>query len=86
VFAEDPELDTVLQVRPHQSGAVGQNHLPLPAGHDSFDAAQDTVGFLGYETAHLNSSRISAGVAKERSRRHKTTIFSGTDDASLKIL
>ena len=27
--------------------AKGQNHLPRPAGHASFDAAQDTAGFLG---------------------------------------
>ena len=25
------------------------NHLPHPAGHPSFDAAQDTVGLLGYK-------------------------------------
>jgi len=42
-----PELDAGLQVRSHQSGAEGQNHLPCPAGHASLDAAQDTVGFLG---------------------------------------
>jgi len=42
-----PELDAVLQVRSHQSGAKGQNHLPQPAGHAAFDAAQDTVGLLG---------------------------------------
>ncbi|KAK4823325.1 LOW QUALITY PROTEIN: hypothetical protein QYF61_000927 [Mycteria americana] len=44
-----PELDTVLQVRSHQSRAEAQNHLPRPAGHTSFDAAQDTVGLLGCE-------------------------------------
>ncbi|GAB0186614.1 mitochondrial enolase superfamily member 1 [Grus japonensis] len=42
-----PELDTVLQVGSHQNRVEGQDHLPLPAGHASFDAAQDTVGFLG---------------------------------------
>ncbi|KAK4810535.1 hypothetical protein QYF61_004498 [Mycteria americana] len=31
----------------HESGVEGQNHLPQPAGHTSFYAAQDTVGFLG---------------------------------------
>jgi len=31
----------------HESGVKGQNHCPRPAGHASFDAAQDTVGFLG---------------------------------------
>ncbi|KAK4811312.1 LOW QUALITY PROTEIN: hypothetical protein QYF61_024448 [Mycteria americana] len=44
-----PELDAVLQVRSHQSGVEGQNPLPRPAGHASFDAAQDTVGLLGCE-------------------------------------
>ncbi|KAK4823365.1 hypothetical protein QYF61_001713 [Mycteria americana] len=42
-----PELDAVLQVRSHQSRVEGQNHLPRPAGHTSFDAAQDKVGRLG---------------------------------------
>ena len=31
----------------HQSGAEGQNPLPLPAGHAAGDAAQGTVGLLG---------------------------------------
>jgi len=44
-----PELDTGLQVGSHQSGAEGQNPFPHPAGHAAFDAAQGTVGFLGYE-------------------------------------
>ncbi|GAB0196099.1 cAMP-dependent protein kinase inhibitor alpha [Grus japonensis] len=42
-----PELDAVLQVGSHQSRVEGQDHLPRPAGHTSFDAAQDTVAFLG---------------------------------------
>ncbi|KAK4826501.1 hypothetical protein QYF61_009574 [Mycteria americana] len=41
------ELDAVLQVGSHQSGVEGHDHLPQPAGHASFAAAQDTVGFLG---------------------------------------
>jgi len=41
-----PELDTGLQVGSDQSGAEGQNHLSRPAGHTTFDAARDTVGFL----------------------------------------
>ena len=40
-------LDTVLQVRPHQRRVEGQDHLPQPAGHASFEAVHDTVGFLG---------------------------------------
>jgi len=44
-----PELDAGLQVGSHENGAEGQNHLPRPAGHAAFDAAQDIVGLLGYE-------------------------------------
>ena len=44
-----PHLDTVLQVRPHHRTGEGRDHFPYPAGHASFDAAQDTVGFLGCE-------------------------------------
>ena len=33
------ELDTRLQVRSHESGVEGQNHLPQPAGHAAFHAA-----------------------------------------------
>jgi len=42
-------LDAVLQVRPHQHREERQDHLPWPTGHTSFDAAQHTVGFLGYK-------------------------------------
>jgi len=44
-----PHLDAVLQVRPHQHRAKGQGHIPQPAGHASFDAAQDMAGFLSRE-------------------------------------
>ena len=39
-----PHLDAVLQQR-----VEGLDHLPQLAGHISFDTAQDTVGFLGWE-------------------------------------
>jgi len=42
-------LDTVLQVRPQQHREEGQDHLPQPVDHTSFDAAQDMVGFVGCE-------------------------------------
>ena len=35
---------TLLQMGPHRGRIEGENHLPLPAGCHSFDAAQDTVG------------------------------------------
>ena len=45
-----PELDAGLHVGSHaQSRAEGQNRLPQPAAHASFDAAQDTAGLLGCE-------------------------------------
>ena len=34
-------------MRPHQHRIEGQDHLPRSAGHAFFDAARDTVGFLG---------------------------------------
>ncbi|KAK4824943.1 hypothetical protein QYF61_021631, partial [Mycteria americana] len=53
-----PELDTVLQVGSHQSRAEGQNHLPRPAGHASFDAAQDAVGLLGCKHTLLSHVQL----------------------------
>lgn len=35
------QLNTVLQVESQESRVEGQNHLPHPVCHDSFDAAQD---------------------------------------------
>lgn len=40
-------LDIVLPMGAHESQAEGDNHLPCPAGHSYFDAAQDTAGLLG---------------------------------------
>jgi len=40
-----PELDSGLQVGSHQSRVELQNHLPQPAGHITFCAAQDMAGF-----------------------------------------
>ena len=48
-----PHLYAVLQMRPHQRRAEGQDHLPCPAGCTALDAAQDTVGFLGCEVTLL---------------------------------
>ena len=42
-------MDAVLQMSSHQRSAEGQDHLPDPAGHTSFDAAQDPDGFWGFE-------------------------------------
>jgi len=37
----------------HQSSVEEQNPLAQPAGRAAFDAAQDTVGLLGYERTLL---------------------------------
>ena len=46
-----PHPNTVLLIRSQQRRVEGKdlNLLPLSPGHSSFDAAQDTVGFLGCE-------------------------------------
>ncbi|CAM9632888.1 unnamed protein product, partial [Bubo scandiacus] len=36
----------------------GQNILPRPAGHDSFDAAQDMIDFLGCECTLLGHDQF----------------------------
>jgi len=43
-----PELDAGLQVRSHWSGAEGQNPLPGPAGHSTFNEVQDMFGLIIY--------------------------------------
>jgi len=43
------EMDAGLQMRSHQSGGEGQYHLPPPAGHASFEAAEHRVDLLGCE-------------------------------------
>ena len=51
-------MDAVLQKRPHKSRVVEDNHFPVPAGHPSFGAAQDTAGLLGCKhtlLAHIKS-------------------------------
>ncbi|KAK4824308.1 hypothetical protein QYF61_013053 [Mycteria americana] len=53
-----PELDAVLQVGSHQSRVEGQNPLPRPAGHASFDAAQDMVGLLGCKCTLLTHVQL----------------------------
>ena len=54
-----PHLDAVLQVRSHQCRAEGQDHLPCPAGHTSFDAAQVTIGFLSYKGILLAHAQLA---------------------------
>ena len=41
------DLDTVLHMGPCEGRLEGDNHLPHPAGHPSFHAAQDTAGLSG---------------------------------------
>ena len=54
-----PHLAAVAQVRPHQHRVEEQDHLPHPAGHASFDAVQDTVGFLSREGTLLAHVHLS---------------------------
>jgi len=55
VFLElgSPELNTALQMWPHQDRFQGEDHLPQPSGHALFNARQDTVGFLGHKGTML---------------------------------
>ena len=49
----NPELDTVLQVRPDQGRVEGEDHLPCPADHAPFNAPQDAIGLLGHQATLL---------------------------------
>lgn len=48
VFLEvrGPKVNTVLDVRPHQSRVQGDDHLPSPAGYTIPDTSQDAAGLL----------------------------------------
>jgi len=49
-----PGLGAVLQMGSQKSWVEGDNHLPLPAGHPFFNAAQNTVGLCHkYQKYHL---------------------------------
>jgi len=54
-----PHLDAVPHGRPHQCGVEVQDHLPRPAGCASFDAAQNTVGFLSCEDTLLAQVQLA---------------------------
>jgi len=43
-----PKLNTVFEVRPHQSRVQGHDHFPDPAGHSIPDTSQDAIGLLGH--------------------------------------
>lgn len=54
-----PNMDAVLQLEPYKGWMEGDNHLSLPSGHLSFDAAQHVVGLMGIKCmllAHLQLS------------------------------
>jgi len=42
------KINTVLEVRSHQSWVGRDNHFPNPAGHTISDASQDDIGLLGH--------------------------------------
>ena len=56
-----PELDTVLQMWPHQDGMEGKDNLPQNAGYALSNALQDTIGLLGgiiFRAALVTSSAV----------------------------
>ncbi|XP_048796179.1 uncharacterized protein LOC125691181 isoform X2 [Lagopus muta] len=55
-----PELDAVLQVRPQQGRAEGEDRLPRPAGHALCNAAQDAIGPLGHKGTLLAHGNLSS--------------------------
>ncbi|KAJ7413989.1 hypothetical protein WISP_87148 [Willisornis vidua] len=53
-----PELYAAFQVGSHESGVQRENHFPQPAGYTSFDAAQNTIGFLGCKHTLLSHVQV----------------------------
>jgi len=51
-----PELDTVLQMGPHQGRVEGKENLPRPAGHTPLNAPQDPIGLLGNFLAYCKQT------------------------------
>jgi len=60
IFLEvgSPEVDTGLQMRPHQGGVEGKENLPRPAGHTLLNAPQGPIGFLGSQGTLLAHGQI----------------------------
>jgi len=48
-----PELDTALQMGPHQGRAEGKENLPRPAGHTPPNAPQVPTGLLDTQSTLL---------------------------------
>ena len=69
-----PGLDTVLQVRPHKSKVEGYNHLPLPAGHSSFEAAKGPVGLQGCKHTLLAHDKCFSSNRTSKSFLCRTTL------------
>jgi len=44
-----PELDTVLQMWPHQDRVKGEDHLPQCTAYAFLNAPEDTIGPLGHK-------------------------------------
>ena len=53
-----PTKSVCSEAGPHKGRAEGNNHHPLPSGHPSSYAAQDTVGFLGCEHTLLALAQL----------------------------
>lgn len=57
-----PDLNAVLQMGPQKGRAKGDSHFPHPAGHFSFDTAQNTAGLIGCKRillAHVKVQVVS---------------------------
>lgn len=52
-----PELNAVLEVGGHVS-RTDNNHFTWPSGHISFEAAHDTVDFVGCKHALLDNVKV----------------------------
>jgi len=53
-----PEVDTVLQMWPHQVSVEGEDHLPAPTGHTLCNAPQDTVGSNEVQSGQVQGATL----------------------------
>ena len=65
-----PKLDAVLQVRSLQCRAEEQDHIPHPAGHAAFDAAQDMeLWWPGLHCWHATEQRFWEAMDESKTYR-----------------
>lgn len=76
-----PNLVAALQVGPHKVRVEGDNHLPHPAGHASFDVAWDTAGLPRPATKTGSSWDIA-----ENHHIAETKTFNSASDTTMQCL